>query len=196
MRYALIALLLFQTIAGAKTYEVSPAPEARLELRVDKTGLYRGKTHVFLFEKYRGRLNFNSERPSESRIDLTIEAGSAVCTDTWISDGDKKKVMDEMFGEKVLAIQQFPTVHFVSTSMRLLAGNQFEALGMLTIRNISRAVTVDVTLDSVDSKTIRLTGSAKIHLKDYGIKPPSAVLGLIGTKEEMLLKFQIWGQTT
>jgi hypothetical protein len=38
---------------------------------------------------------------------------------------------------------------------------------------------------------LRLTGSAKIRLTDYKLKPPSAILGAIGTKDEMTLNFTI-----
>jgi len=48
-----------------------------------------------------------------------------------------------------------------------------------------------VTLDAADPAKLRLRGNAKIHLKDYGLKPPSALLGAIGTKEEMSLTFEI-----
>ena len=50
---------------------------------------------------------------------------------------------------------------------------------------------MNVQLDATDPAKLRLRGNAKIHLKDYGLKPPSALLGAIGTKEEMSLEFEV-----
>ena len=37
-------------------------------------------------------------------------------------------------------------------------------------------------------------GDAEINLKDYGLKPPTALLGLIGTKSRMTLRFLVWAE--
>ena len=37
---------------------------------------------------------------------------------------------------------------------------------------------------------LEIDGDAEINLKDCGLKPPSALLGLIGTKSKMTLRFR------
>ena len=190
MKRTLIAFFTLCGLAAAASYDVAPASGAQLALTVEKTGLYRGKKHMFLFENYRGTLVFSPQKPEEAKIELTIDSRSAVCKDDWVSSGDLKKIMETTF-EDMLAVKQFPSMTFVSSSIRPLGGNQFEAQGTLTIRNRPKPVTVNVHLDATDPAKLRLRGSAKIHLKDYGLKPPSALLGAIGTKEEMSLAFEI-----
>ena len=56
---------------------------------------------------------------------------------------------------------------------------------MLTVRDRSRAVVVAVMKTGNQS----YRGSAKIRLTDFGLKPPSAALGLVGTKDEMTFAF-------
>ena len=192
MRRAFLGLLATASIGAAATYEVAPAPNAFLKLKVEKTSLYSGKSHIFVFENYRGTLTFNPQKPEESRIELTIDSKSAVCKDTWVSAGDLKKIMETTFDD-MLAVKQFPTMTFTSAAIKAVGANQFEAQGTLTIRNKPKLITVNVQLDATDPAKLRLRGSAKIHLKDYGLKPPSALLGAIGTKEEMSLEFEVAG---
>ena len=190
MKRVIPAFLAFASVALAATYDVAPASGAKIELKVEKTGFYSGKSHIFVFESYRGTLEFNPRKPEESKIELTIDSGSAVCKDTWVSANDLKKIMEETFGN-MLAAKRYPAMTFTSASIKPLGANQFEAQGMLTIRGKPKPIVVNVQLDATDPAKLRLRGSAKIHLKDYGLKPPSALLGAIGTKEEMSLTFDI-----
>ena len=190
MKRTILTFLAASSLAMAAAYEVQPAPGTKIELRVDKTGLYRGKTHVFLFEDYHGTLHFDPQKPEESRIELTIDSRSAVCTDDWVSANDVKKIMETTFND-MLAVKRFPAITFTSGAIKPSGANQFEAQGTLTIRAMPKPVTVTVYLDAASPTAVRLRGSAKIHLKDYGLKPPSALLGAIGTKEEMSLTFEI-----
>jgi hypothetical protein len=36
-----------------------------------------------------------------------------------------------------------------------------------------------------------IAGSGEVKLRDYGLKPPSAALGAIGTKNEMAVSFRL-----
>jgi len=187
---AIIAFLSLTSLAAAASYQVIPAAGTELALTVEKTGLYRGKKHLFLFEKYSGKLIFDANNIEKSTMELTIDSKSAVCKDTWVGSKDLKSIMETLFDD-MLAVKQFPTMKFTSTSIKSLSGNQFAAQGLLTIRDRTKPVTVNVQLDAANPSKLRLRGSAKIHLKDYGLKPPSALLGAIGTKEEMSLAFEI-----
>jgi polyisoprenoid-binding protein YceI len=190
MRPILIALLALASVALAETYEVRPAADSRFALTVEKTGLYRGKKHLFLFEKYQGSLQFDAAKPTESKIQLTIDSGSAVCKDDWVSAGDLKKVMQTTF-EDMLAVKRYPSMSFTSSAIKDLGDGKFEAQGTLTIREIAKPAVVTVQLNAANPAQLRLDGSAKIKLTDYKLKPPSAVLGVVGTKDEMTLNFTI-----
>src|SRR6266404_156549 len=61
-----LLMLLAATLASAyevNTMELRPNPGNRLALEVQKTGLLRGKTHVFVFGKYRGAVEYNDQNP-------------------------------------------------------------------------------------------------------------------------------------
>lgn len=190
MRQILAAFLIWAGGALAASYQVQPTTDSRFALTVEKTGLYRGKKHLFLFEKYQGSLQFDPARPAASQIQLTIDSASAVCKDDWVSAGDLKSVMATTFDD-MLAVKRYPTMTFVSTAIRELGGGNFEAQGTLAIRGIAKPAVVAVQLNAADPTHLRLDGSAKIKLTDYKLKPPSAILGAIGTKDEMTLNFGI-----
>ena len=76
---------------------------------------------------------------------------------------------------------------FASSTSKALGGDHYEVQGVLTIRDIPKPVTLSVQMDT----PLRLTGSARIKLTDYKLKPPSAIFGAIGTKDEMTLNFAV-----
>jgi polyisoprenoid-binding protein YceI len=156
---------------------------------VYKTGLMSGKKHVFVFEHFGGEAVFDPRRPAEAKVRFAVEAGSVVCTDTWINDGSRRKVQDTARNQMMQA-DKFPQLSFVSSKAVPLGKEQYDVEGMLTIRDRTRPVLVHITVkDGV------FEGSAPVRLSDFGLKPPKGVtLGLIGTRDEMAVLFKLVGK--
>ena len=174
--------------AASVHYEIQPTGNSRLVLTVEKTGLMSGKKHLFLFERYVGTLSYDAASPERSRVDLSIEAASAVCKDTWVSEKDRNKIQEVALRD-MLAAETYPKLLFSSASVTRKGANSFDVQGMLTIRGIAKPATVSVVVHSLDERISSVAGQAIVRLKDYGLKPPSAVLGAIGTKNEMTVEF-------
>ena len=191
-----IVLLLLMTVlatgvsAETTAYEIRPAPESRFALEVFKTGLMNGKKHLFLFERFKGKLLYDRQAPENSKVELTIESASAVCKDTWVSPKDLKKVQEHALKE-MLAAHKYPEIRFVSQKIRRTSEGTFDAQGALTIREIDKPVTVSVTMKPSSTEALSLIGKAQVRMKDYGLNPPSAALGLIGAKDEMQVEFAV-----
>lgn len=177
-------------LQAQKAYTIAPGEGAKFALTVEKTGLMRGKKHIFVFERYEGQLSFDSQTPANSSVRLAIDARSIVCKDDWVSAKDLANVQKTAL-EDMLDAARSPSMSFVSTAIRAMPANSFEAQGTLTIRGKAKPVTVTIRLDARDAAVLKAEGSAKIRLTDYGLKPPSAVLGAIGTKDEMTLDFTL-----
>ncbi len=190
MSRLLIAILCSVSYLSGASYSVGPAASSRFALIVEKTGLYRGKKHLFLFEKYDGRLDFDAAKPEASKIQLTIDSRSLICKDDWVSTGDLKKVQQTALDD-MLAASRYPSMTFASSSIRSLGGDRYEVMGTLTLRDLVKPATVAAQLDATNPAALRLEGSATIRLSDYKLKPPSALLGAIGTKNEMTLNFTL-----
>jgi polyisoprenoid-binding protein YceI len=184
------SLLAFAGLASAqpKAYEIQPAEGSRFELLVYKTGLMKGKVHTFLFPRYKASLTYDAQAPERSQVRLSIETAPVQLTDTWLSAKDFQKVQ-EFARKDMLNAERYPSMTFDSSSVNAVAGGDFEVKGTLTIRNVGKPVMIRVRIEPRPNGTLRFTGESKIKLTDYGLKPPSAALGTIGTRDEMDVKF-------
>jgi polyisoprenoid-binding protein YceI len=137
-----------------------------------------------------GTIEYDPQRQEMSKIQLTLAAKSIRCIDTWLSSKDVKSVQGYAIHD-MLAADRYPDIHFTSSEIRLLDGNHFEVRGTLTIRAVARPASVDVTVDEQTERTPAFRGTASIRLTDYGFKPPKALLGTIGTRNEMEFAFTL-----
>jgi len=182
--------LLAASFCHAATYTVSPAPQAEFKLEVHKTGLMSGKVHIFTFERYGGSVNYQPDAPGKSTVAFEIEAASVVCRDTWIGDKDKQKVT--AMALEMMESERHPRLKFVSQSVAPGGQGEFDVKGALTIKGITRPVTVRVTIQP-EGDALRVRGNAIVLRKDYGINPRAAVpFGLIGNKDEMPVTFNLF----
>jgi polyisoprenoid-binding protein YceI len=186
-----VALLLIPALpAESQRYSIRPNESNRLELRVAKAGIYRGKVHVFLFPQYSGSLVYDSQKPEASQVNVTISARDIKLTDTWLSEKDFKSVQEYALKD-MLAAEKYPDIAFISAAVRAIDPTHFEVRGTLTIRGLAKPSVLNVTLEAPAKAALRLRGDAIIRLTDYELKPPKAALGLIGTENEMKFSFSL-----
>ena len=176
-----ISYLLFACIlAGQPRLQISPESGNELHLYVEKTGVLSGKKHDFTFTDYSGQIE------PDTAVRFILKSASIVCKDTWVSAKDLPKVT-KAATQDMLAIDKYPTVEFHSTSVKKLTDNTYEAVGPLSIRDKTKDVTVHVR----QTAPMTYEGSAKFKMSEFGLKPPSAALGLVGTKDEMTFVFSL-----
>ncbi len=174
----------------AEIYRLAPADGAEIRLKVYKTGFMRGKVHDFVFKRYAGEIDFDAANPENSSVKIAIEATGMVCEDTWVKAENLAKIEREG-KEKILQAAKYPRILFRSTEIRAAADGSFIAYGLLTIRNRSEAVSVETVMNADRPGELRFDGAAVVALRDYGIKPPSAAFGAVGTKNEMDVSFRL-----
>jgi polyisoprenoid-binding protein YceI len=180
------ALILIEGLsAQAQRYTIRPNEANRLELRVAKTGIYRGKVHVFTFPNYTGSLLYDPQKPEASQASLTISARDIQLLDTWLSAKDFKSV-EEYALKDMLAAEKYPDITFSSTAVRATDSTHFEVHGMLKIRGTAKPAVLNVELSGKSFQ-----GEATIRLTDYALKPPKAALGLVGTEDQMKFSFRL-----
>ncbi|MGS2765249.1 YceI family protein [Sinomicrobium sp. M5D2P9] len=66
---------------------------------------------------------------------------------------------------------------------------QVEIPGNLTIAGVSKKVSLTLTVVLQDK--IHLSGSTDIVMTDYGVEPPTALLGTVKTGEKVTVKFEM-----
>ncbi|MBM3793144.1 MAG: YceI family protein [Acidobacteria bacterium] len=179
---------------AAETLTVAPAQGARFGLEVYKTGLLSGKVHVFTFERYQGTVEYDARNPAATKVDVTFEAASLKCHDDWSpAKGSLGKIMKEAL-DVALQSGKHPRVEFQSTAVKPgAAAGQFDVQGTLTIRGQAKPVTATLTVKP-EPRGLEVDGESSFKMTDYGIKPPSAALGTIGTKPEIIVAFRLLAQ--
>jgi polyisoprenoid-binding protein YceI len=165
IRFTLALLACFPL--ASQDYRIAPGGESRVEAIVEKTGLLSGKKHLLRWEKFSGTFS-----ESSGAVSLTVEAASIVVLDDWIGDGKKEDVRKETVGKNVLHAEKYPQIRFASAGPAAGGPNEF------TVKKISEGV---------------YEGECSFAMTAFGVKPPKALLGAIGTKDEMTVRFRIAG---
>ncbi|MFN8687578.1 MAG: YceI family protein [Acidobacteriota bacterium] len=148
---------------------IAPGPENWIRLEVFKTGLMRGKKHLFEFPAYRG----SAER-TPRRYSIVLDARRIECKDDWLKADDLRKVTAYAVKD-MLDAERNPEIRYESES------------GLLTIRG--KTAPVGVVLSEVAPDVWE--GSASVDMRQFGLKPPTAALGAVGTEPVMKLSFRI-----
>lgn len=187
-----LAMLLASLALSQTTYRLAPTSGSELALLVDKTGLLSGKHHRFVFAQYSGVLAYNRGNVPASSVQLTIDAASLRVQDDWVKEKDRVKIRDYAESDRMLSAARSPQLTFESRSVGAgIRPGLFDATGQLSLAGKTHIVTVSATLQDKPDGAIALRGSSKFRLTDFGLKPPSAALGTIGTKDEVTVEFHL-----
>ena len=184
--------------AAPRVYTLEPA-HSRLTIRVGKAGVFgfAGHEHEVVVGAFRGAATFDPERPAQSSVDLTFDAGALRVTGQGEPPGDVPQVQAAMVGATCLDAGRFPTIRFVSTSVVAAGaagpnGGDLVLRGALTLHGVTRPLTVRVHLD-VTGQTLEATGATTLKQTDFGITPISKA-GVVKVKDELTLSWRIRGR--
>jgi polyisoprenoid-binding protein YceI len=118
------------------------------------------------FKNIAGRLEFDPDRPEQARAEVAFDAASL-----WSGEPERD---DHLRSEDFLHVQQFPTISFRSTAVQPVARNEYRVTGDLTIRGITRPVSLDVRYlgqgrSPFDDTRAGFTATARINRHDFGV---------------------------
>jgi polyisoprenoid-binding protein YceI len=105
--------------------------------------------------------------------------------------------MDKLMAEALKAGAN-PTIRYELTSAALAASGttlRLDTRGKLTIAGVTREVAMQVSGTRDPAGTYLLTGQVPIRMSDYGIKPPTAMMGTIRTGNDVKVTFR-WAVQT
>lgn len=138
-------------------------------------------TRVVLGQTQPGAVSWDEVQSSAGLVgfDVTIAAGTLTCP----RDGVDKNM------HKALKVEQHPTITF---SLERLDGapGALTATGLLRIAGVARAVTLPLTT-VVSGDTLAVTGALDVQMPDYGIKPPTALLGAVRASPKVRVTFDL-----
>lgn len=179
--------------ASEVLYTIEPSADSTIALEVWKTGLMSKRKHLIFFENFSGALSYAAEEPQSAKANLVIDTGSAVCRDNWLKPRKQHEVT-KYVKEEALVSDGHREIQFRSSRISPKPLRGFVVEGELKICGISRLVKVNVVLNEKKHDVIQLDGDATLHLSDFDIKVPSSLFGLIGTKDEALVRILLWAR--
>ena len=172
-------------------YTISPSSDSTLAIEVSKTRLRRRKKHILFFEEFDGEMCFAEGDPGAFTMTLTIAAASAVCRDASLSE-KKRRAVAEFARDNVLEAGTHREIRFTSNSIRPKALRGFVVEGMLQIRGIACAMKASTVLGPMRRGSLQIDGDATLRLGDFGLATPTAMFGLVGTKDEVVVRILLW----
>jgi len=141
------------------------------------------------FDDFQGSGYFDADDPASSRLELVIEAASI---DTRNADRDAHLRSNDFFD-----MEAHPQIRFVSTSVEQVDAESYRVGGDLTIKGVTRPVTVDFELtgaatDPFGNDRIGFEGRTTVNRKDWGVSWNAALeAGGVLVSEKVTLEFDV-----
>ncbi len=141
------------------------------------------------FNEFNGSAHLDTENPSNSTVEITIKVASI---DTRNADRDAHLRTNDF-----LAMEEFPEITFRSTSVDKAGDNKFDVTGDLTIRGVSKPVTINFELnggtqDPWGNFRVGFDGNASINRKDWGVNWNAALeAGGVMVSDKVNLEFEV-----
>ncbi len=141
------------------------------------------------FNDFEGSGYFDAENPAASNLQLTIQAASI---DTRNADRDGHLRSNDFFD-----METYPTITFTSTSVEALDADTYRVTGDLTIKDVTKPVTIDfdvagTAVDPYGNTRLGLDGSVVVNRKDWGVNWNAALeAGGVLVSEKVTLEFEV-----
>jgi polyisoprenoid-binding protein YceI len=118
------------------------------------------------FEQFNGTINFDENNPTNTAVDITIDAVS-------INTKDEKRDGHLQSGD-FFDVAAYPTLTFKSRRVKLVDEDNAQLIGDLTIKGVTKEVVLDVEyLGQAQSPwgttNAGFTGTTSINRKDWGL---------------------------
>ncbi len=153
---ATVLLIACSLPVAAAPRALEPA-ESEIAFSVKQMGVAVSGT----FSRFDAKIDLDGARPEASSAQISVDIAS-------LSTGDEDAdgiALDKPWLDRL----GFPKATFKSSAVRALAQGRYEARGLLTIRGVSRDITVPFnTREQADKRTL-ISGSFTIKRADFGI---------------------------
>jgi len=105
-------------------------------------------------------------------------------SDKWIMDKNAHEALEEDDHPKII-------FSLKADDDIKLQGKNVTIPGNLTIAGKSREVSVLCTYNIISPRQLKVTGNADLKMSDFGIDPPTAMLGTLKTDDDITVEFEM-----
>ena len=189
-------MLSFSAAAQEKgTYSVDGA-KSKMEIHVYKEGAFKmfGHDHLVSAKDISGEAHFDPQKVESSSVRLKIPTKSITVVDPGESEKDRHDVQTTMAGEKVLDVNKFPDITFVSTEISAAKKNaqgwELTLSGKLNLHGQEKSVSFPLQV-TLAGNELRGQGELSVLQTDYGITPVKVGGGAVKVKDKLKITFTI-----
>lgn len=179
---AVIAGLAARGLAATETYTIDPVHSSVVFSIRHFVSKVPGK-----FTKVSGAITVDRENLENSSAEATIETASL--------NTENQKRDDHVRSADFLDAAKFPTMKFKSTSWKKIGNDMFDVTGDLTIKDVTKPVTLKVTLLGFGPGMggTQLSGweaSTKINKKEFHVVDPPMLDAALGDDVEITINIE------
>ena len=158
-------------IAGTSTVRSFQCQAATFDAKLDATGA-NAVSAVLAGEKAVGD------------VVVTVPAEKLDC---------RNSTMNEHM-RKALKIEKYPTISFRVASYDLAKaadGVTITLNGALTLGGVEKPITINATAKAGENGTLLVSGTREIRMTEFGLKPPTLMLGTLKVDERIKVGFDV-----
>jgi polyisoprenoid-binding protein YceI len=145
------------------------------------------------FNRFAGSFWYDATQPGAIRVTATADVASI--------DTDNARRDDHLRSEDFFWAERHPTMTFESREVRKNRDDEFEVVGDLTIRGVTRSVVLEVEIEGVGRGTrgepvMGLTATTEINRHDFGLRWNRAIESggwVVGDEVQIVLELEARG---
>lgn len=150
-----VPLLLLAGYAQASDWALDPAKS-----HLGFSGSASGASFKGQFKKFSAHISFDPAKPEAGHAEVLVDMASAATGDP--------ETDSTLPGSDWFDVPQFPEARFEAKSFRAKGGDLYDALGTLTIRNISHDLVLPFRL-TISGDTAHAKGEVSLKRTSFGV---------------------------
>lgn len=170
----LAALALACTLSSVANADFSAVPDGTYEVDPTHGYILFSYTHLGLsnpsvgFNAFQATLDLDADAPESSTITVVIDAASI--------DSRVPVFNEHLNSAEWLDTQQFPEIRFTSTAIEETGDGRYAVQGELTVKGITRPVTLDATVNAAKMHPMRnipavgISATGTVLRSDFGLE--------------------------
>ncbi len=156
----------FSTQVQAQSWTLTPQSNVGFEIKSLGVTVVRAK-----FNRVQSSMQFDAKAPQYASTNFVMDVNSLSLS--------KPSLKNMILGEDLFYASKYKTANFKSTSFKDLGGGQYNIVGNLTLRGITKPVSFNTTLkpSANNANLLDVQSSAVINRSDFGMKKAIAGVG-------------------
>jgi len=180
--------------ASAQSYTVSP----NSQLQIEGTSSLNSFTCIASEIEGSGSMNTSSRGADVNAEDVTlvIPISRLDCQNRRMNSDLKDALKEDTYPDIQFVLTSVKPLHSadtpaVNTSASVVRFHLIEATGQLSLAGVTKTVSLAVEGYTDSSGKIHGLGSVPFLMTDFGVTPPTALLGLVKARNEITIRFHL-----